>query len=258
MQIIHTIGTAVQENLATARSGLSGMFKKLAILGLTLGLSACDSWLPGACPAIAYAGLEISVINELNGQDVCDASVTAEDGAYRENLRAFPCRFVGAYERPGTYTVRAERTGYATREVTDVRVRMKTGDCPHVETVSLVIRLTPLAVNADGTDLPAFNDRKDDPRRIFRALMDDVDGRYGLRASGISVPDVWMNRQPLTHASRDGELQTVTGRDDDASVAEADRQLDGFVWRKRRGWPRFFGAAVAGAQRSIGVAERIG
>jgi len=117
--------------------------RPLMVLLLTLSLPACDSSPTVACTAIAQAGLDVSVINEQNGQGICDATVTAEDGTYREALPAFSCRFVGAYERPGTYVVRAERTGFVTREVTNVRVTMMTGDCPHVETVRVQIRLAP-------------------------------------------------------------------------------------------------------------------
>ena len=119
------------------------MTKRLTVLALALSLAGCDSSPTVACAAIAQAGLDVSVINEQNGQGICDASVTAQDGTYREVLPAFSCRFVGAYERPGTYVVRAERTGFLTREVTDVRVTMQVGDCPHVETVRVQIRLAP-------------------------------------------------------------------------------------------------------------------
>jgi hypothetical protein len=108
----------------------------------TFSLSGCDS-ITDACPAIAYAGLDVSVVNEQNGQGICDATVVASEGTYQETLRGFPCKFVGAFERPGTYVVRAERTGFVTREVTNVRVTKLTGDCPHVETVSVLIRLSP-------------------------------------------------------------------------------------------------------------------
>ena len=117
--------------------------RTLLVLLVTLGLPGCDSTPMVACTAIAQAGLDVSVINEQNGQGICDATVTAEDGSYREALPAFSCRFVGAYERPGSYLVRAERAGFVTREVTNVRVTMMTGDCPHVETVRVQLRLAP-------------------------------------------------------------------------------------------------------------------
>ena len=234
------------------------MFKKLTVLALTLGLSGCDSSPTVACTAIAQAGLDVSVINELNGQGVCDASVTAVEGDYRENLPGFSCRFVGAYERAGTYTVRAQRSGYASREVTNVRVTMSTGDCPHVETVRVQIRLTPLAVTAYGTDLPGLDNRNEDARRMSLAVMDDVDGWHRLRTGGIGIPDIRVNRQSLTHASGDGELNAMTGRDHDARVADTDRELDRFVRGKRDWWARFLSTAVTRPQRSIRVGEREG
>jgi hypothetical protein len=117
------------------------MKRPILILLLSALSCSCDSSPGMACAAIAQAGLDVSVINEQNGQGICDATVTAEDGTYREALPAFSCRFVGAYERSGTYVVRAERAGFVTREVTNVRVTMMTGDCPHVETVRVQIRL---------------------------------------------------------------------------------------------------------------------
>ena len=123
------------------------MTKRLMVVALTMALSGCDSSPMVACPAIAQAGLDVSVLNDLNGQGICDASVTAVEGTYHENLPALSCRFVGAYERAGTYTVRAERVGFAAREVTNVRVRKGMGECPHVETVNVQIRLMPLAVD---------------------------------------------------------------------------------------------------------------
>lgn len=256
LQIIHTIGTAVQGNLAAARSGLSGMFKKLTVLGLTLGLAGCESSPTVACTAIAQAGLDVSVINELNGQGVCDATVTAVEGDYRESLPAFSCRFVGAYERTGTYTLRAQRTGYATKEVVNVRVTMATGDCPHVETVRMQIRLVPLAVTDHGTDLPGLDNRYEDVRREPLTVMNDVDGLNRLYAGGIGVPDIRVNRQPLPHASGNRQLNAVTSGDHDTRVTNTDRELDRFVRGKRSWWARILRTAVTGTQRSVRVGER--
>lgn len=51
--------------------------------------------------------------------------------------------FVGAVERPGTYVVRAERPGFAPKEVPDVHVVMGGGPCPHVQQVQVTIALSP-------------------------------------------------------------------------------------------------------------------
>jgi carboxypeptidase family protein len=117
----------------------SGIF----ILLVAVSLSSCGDSPTIACTAIAKAGLEVRVINDQTQQEICDATVTAIDGNNRETLTSSSCRFIGAFERPGTYVIRAERSGFASREVPDVRVVMGTGDCPHVETVSLKIGLRP-------------------------------------------------------------------------------------------------------------------
>jgi hypothetical protein len=72
---------------------------------------------------------------------ICDATVTAVEGDHREMLTPVACRHVGVFERPGTYVVRAERTGFIPVELTDVGVMKGTDDCPHVETVRVQIRL---------------------------------------------------------------------------------------------------------------------
>jgi hypothetical protein len=49
--------------------------------------------------------------------------------------------FVGAYERPGTYVVTAASAGFATKEVSSVRVVIGGGPCPHVEQARVAIAL---------------------------------------------------------------------------------------------------------------------
>jgi hypothetical protein len=112
----------------------------LGILALGCGADAG----PGVvCTAIAKAGLSVGVTNAQTSQPACDAIVTALDGAYREQLLGTSCRYVGAWERPGTYVVRVERAGFVTKEVADVRVAMGSGDCPHVEEVRLEVQVIP-------------------------------------------------------------------------------------------------------------------
>jgi hypothetical protein len=69
--------------------------------------------------------------------------VTTTEGGYSERLFEAACRFVGAYERPGTYVVRAARAGFVAREVASVRVVMGGGECPHVQEVRVPIALSP-------------------------------------------------------------------------------------------------------------------
>lgn len=116
---------------------------KLLVLAQCLGLWACDNSLV-ACPAIALAGLDVSVTSVSSSQPICDATVTAVEGSHSERLAPLGCRYPGAYERPGTYTVRAERPGFAPLELSGVRVGMGAGECPHVQTVTVQLSLQPL------------------------------------------------------------------------------------------------------------------
>jgi hypothetical protein len=118
--------------------------RQLFVLLLAATASSCDQGeRPWACAAFAAAGLSVSVTSGATGQAMCDASVTASEGSYSEQLFEGACRFAGAVERPGTYVVRAERRGFVPKEVRDVRVVMGAGPCPHVQQVQLAIALTP-------------------------------------------------------------------------------------------------------------------
>jgi hypothetical protein len=116
--------------------------RSILLLVLAAAASCCDSG-DFACTAFAAAGLSVTVTNAATGEPLCDASVTATEGAYSERLFQAGCAFAGAVERPGTYVVRAERAGFVASEVGDVRVVMGGGPCPHVEQVQLAIALTP-------------------------------------------------------------------------------------------------------------------
>ncbi len=118
--------------------------KKMLLALLTLGTLSCghDRELD-VCPAIAAAGLSVNLTNAATAQPVCDASVTAIDGSYSERLVQTSCTYVGAFERPGTYVVRAEKAGFVPKEVGQVQVVMGSGRCPHVQEVRLTLPLTP-------------------------------------------------------------------------------------------------------------------
>lgn len=98
---------------------------------------------PVACAAYAAAGLGVSVLDAATGSPVCDATVTAIDGAYSEQLFGAACSFSGAYERPGSYVIRATRQGFRPNEAHGVPVVMGGGECPHVEQTRVTIHLTP-------------------------------------------------------------------------------------------------------------------
>ena len=121
--------------------------KRLLILCAAAFACGCPSEEDVVCTAIAAAGLSVGVTNERTGQAQCDATVTATEGSYSETLSSYGCRYIGAWERPGTYRVRAEARGFATKAIADVRVVMGTGECRHVQEVQLEIALAPLIPN---------------------------------------------------------------------------------------------------------------
>jgi hypothetical protein len=81
--------------------------------------------------------------NATTAQPICDATVTVTEGSYSQPLAEMSCKFVGAYERPGTYVVHAARAGFVSKEVGPVRVVMGSGECPHVQEVQLAMPLLP-------------------------------------------------------------------------------------------------------------------
>ena len=83
-----------------------------------------DDRTPVACAEYAAAGLGVSVSDAATGQPICDAMVTAFEGAYSEQLFGVACSFSGAYERPGTYVIRAKGQGFLPNEIGSVRVVM--------------------------------------------------------------------------------------------------------------------------------------
>ena len=120
------------------------MKPKVLCLLAALGLAACtEEREPIACAAYAAAGLSVTVTDAATGQPICDATVTATDGAYSEKLFAVGCAYTGAYERAGTYVVRASRDGYTPKEVAAVKVVMGGGDCPHVQEAKVSVSLSP-------------------------------------------------------------------------------------------------------------------
>jgi len=125
---------------------MSPFLRRISVsLILGLPLAGCGDMEPDgvACIAIAVAGLDVSVVDQSTNQPICDATVTAAEGAYSERLNMGACRYSGAYERPGSYAIRAERPGFTARTVTAERVVMSSGQCPHPVTIRTEIRLTP-------------------------------------------------------------------------------------------------------------------
>ena len=117
--------------------------RALAVLLSTCFIHCTEERAPVACAAYAAAGLSVTVQNAATGEPICDAAVTASEGTYSESLFGVACTFSGAYERPGTYVVRASRGGFRPSEVGAVRVVMGDDECPHVEQTKVTVWLTP-------------------------------------------------------------------------------------------------------------------
>jgi len=93
----------------------------------------------------ALPGLRVTVLDEQAGTTAClNTEVVARDGTYEETLikidtGAESCAYVGANERPGTYTVEVNQSG---RIVTVENVRVAAGEC-HVQQTKVTATLPP-------------------------------------------------------------------------------------------------------------------
>jgi hypothetical protein len=98
---------------------------------------------PGrVCTAIAIDAMVVSVTDASSLARVCDATVVAIEGSFRETLRPFPagaeCTYSGPTERPGSYELEVSRAGFATARASIVRVERD--EC-HVIPVRVSIEL---------------------------------------------------------------------------------------------------------------------
>jgi hypothetical protein len=112
-------------------------------LALLLALPAAGCGIGGGmnCTDLYAYGLTISV-KDPAGVAICDATVVAVDGAYRETLMALgggSCSYVGAGERAGQYAVTASKTGLKSASV-EVTV---TRDACHVKGEQRTLVLAP-------------------------------------------------------------------------------------------------------------------
>ena len=107
---------------------------------LAFGLTSAAGCASRDCKENALFGLRVSIV-DAEGRPVCDATVTARDHDFMEVLRAFPadtpCRYAGAVERKGTYSITAAQ-GAAAATVSDVKV---TADRCHVRPADVSLQL---------------------------------------------------------------------------------------------------------------------
>ncbi len=96
---------------------------------------------PVLCTEEARPGLEVTVKDASNNMVLIDdVEVVATDGEYTERLESFSGSdlFLGAYERPGTYTVIVTKSEYQVYTSTPIVVEE---DMCHVITESLEVLL---------------------------------------------------------------------------------------------------------------------
>ena len=149
-----------------------------------------------SCTASENMGLSVHVIDR-GGQPVCDVTVVAEEGSYREELDAWNCSYSGATERPGRYTVSALREGEVVSSDT-VTVGFE-NTCGHVITEELTL-VAPQSPECDewcrvlfagcGADY-VLNCRRDCGEQISWSSDDDceTEARAYVRCLAATAPD---------------------------------------------------------------------
>lgn len=113
---------------------------------LLLTLAGCNSFGP-TCTTEAPPAIQVSVEHAESGEPIDDALVVVQDGSFADSARTDAAGPGGphfwvsfASERPGTYTVRAEKSGFVDWIREDVTATE--GRC-HVNTVQLHAHLVP-------------------------------------------------------------------------------------------------------------------
>lgn len=120
------------------------MNKRMVVLALAAVASGCeDSAL--ICPPYIGPGLVLTVLDDRTGERICDAQVTARapDGSppWTIDVNRNACAYIGS--GAGTFSVRAERTGFRPGDLT-VRVPTTRGQCPVAVETPVTIRLAAL------------------------------------------------------------------------------------------------------------------
>ena len=113
----------------------------ISLLTALLASVSCTLPDPIACTAIFVYGVTATVTDHDTGSPVAGAMLTLTDGAYMEEMESFQNGdFVGAGERPGTYSLTATAPGYQSRTLDDIVV---TADACHVHGVHVAVELSP-------------------------------------------------------------------------------------------------------------------
>ena len=105
-------------------------------------VSGCSLLTSSDCVSIGVAGIQLSVVDARTSQTPIGTVVTVADGEYRETLTQTGRVYVGAVERPGTYSVVVEAPGYMRWTRENVRV-VRGGSCSYLQRVTLSSELQP-------------------------------------------------------------------------------------------------------------------
>lgn len=121
---------------------------KLRDIGLLLFVIACRNATTGDCAAYVAPAVAVEVRDSNTGLPIAEgARGAAHDGTYIDSLRPFQSSggallsLQAAPERPGTYSIEVQRTGYQDWTVSGVQA--KSGQCG-VQTTTVRADLTPL------------------------------------------------------------------------------------------------------------------
>ena len=118
----------------------------VVVAAVAAGSSGCGGT---GCKPVPHPALRVIVLDGPGGAAICDATVTATDGAYMDALTPGTsgtgfCIHSGATERPGVYTIVASFEG---RTATTPNVRVDTGDCgAKAREVEMVLPAAPAPV----------------------------------------------------------------------------------------------------------------
>ena len=116
---------------------------RAALAAAVLSLSACDVLDPKICTGEYRLGVRVEVVSAADGSAITDGLAgTLVEGSYVEVMEVVENELRGAGERPGTYTLVINATGYETWWRVDLRV--PADEC-HVITQHVTAELTPSA-----------------------------------------------------------------------------------------------------------------
>lgn len=105
-----------------------------------------------ACETSAEAGITVVVHRADTGEPICDATVDASSGDHGEPLAAQgsgrDCRYVGAWDRAGEFTLLIAREGFRTKLLVGVNV---TSEICHVTGTLVDVELSPVGAAPEGS-----------------------------------------------------------------------------------------------------------